>query len=142
MDIQITIAEKSEQPILENLMQLYLYDFSEMCGDDCRRTGPVRMTIPATYWIEPPASFFDQGGRQAGGLCTGPARTEAPEDPPPHSIAEFFIMRKYRRQGVGEQAAFQIFDRFPGPWHVAKSRKCWRDPFLAPGNRYLHRRQL
>ena len=34
------------------------------------------------------------------------------------SISEFFIMRKYRRQGVGLKAAHAIFDRFPGKWEV------------------------
>jgi len=38
----------------------------------------------------------------------------------PWVIAEFFVMRKYRRQGVGRAAAFQVFDRFPGRWEVAE----------------------
>ena len=34
------------------------------------------------------------------------------------AIAEFFIMRKYRRRGIGCAVACQIFDRFPGKWEV------------------------
>ena len=33
-------------------------------------------------------------------------------------MAEFFVMRKYRRRGVGKQMAFNVFDRLPGKWEV------------------------
>jgi predicted acetyltransferase len=35
-------------------------------------------------------------------------------------MAEFFILRKYRRQGAGTRAARELFDRFPGRWEVAE----------------------
>jgi predicted acetyltransferase len=35
-------------------------------------------------------------------------------------MAEFFIMRKYRRQGIGEYVARQIFNQFPGAWQVGQ----------------------
>jgi predicted acetyltransferase len=38
------------------------------------------------------------------------------------SIAEFFVMRKYRRRGIGKQAAFLVFDMFPGKWEVRQIR--------------------
>ena len=41
---------------------------------------------------------------------------------PPFDMAEFFVMRKYRRHGVGRQAALEIFRRFPGPWQVRQQR--------------------
>lgn len=34
------------------------------------------------------------------------------------SVAEFFVMRKYRRKGVGKSIAFQVFDKFPSKWEV------------------------
>ena len=33
-------------------------------------------------------------------------------------MAEFFVMRKYRRLGVGRRTAEEIFSRFPGSWTV------------------------
>jgi predicted acetyltransferase len=33
-------------------------------------------------------------------------------------MAEFFILRKYRHQGIGARAAWELFDRFPGRWEV------------------------
>ena len=33
-------------------------------------------------------------------------------------MADFFILRRYRRYGVGTEAARQIWSRYPGPWEV------------------------
>ena len=43
------------------------------------------------------------------------AQTDEPID---HGIAEFCILPKYRRMGVGRAALFQIFDRIHGKWHL------------------------
>ncbi|HSX27021.1 MAG TPA: hypothetical protein VLE89_08480 [Chlamydiales bacterium] len=33
-------------------------------------------------------------------------------------ITEFYILPCYRKLGLGKALAFEIFDRFPGPWQV------------------------
>jgi predicted acetyltransferase len=33
-------------------------------------------------------------------------------------MSEFFVMRKYRRGGVGREAARLVFALFPGAWQV------------------------
>ena len=33
-------------------------------------------------------------------------------------MAEFFVLRKYRRGGVGTDAARAVFARFPGEWQT------------------------
>lgn len=43
----------------------------------------------------------------------------------PHSIAEFLVLPKYRRRGVGTAAARAAFAEFPGDWEVHQ----------VPGNR-------
>jgi predicted acetyltransferase len=35
-------------------------------------------------------------------------------------VSEFFVLRKYRRRGVGTRAARMLFGRFPGRWEVAE----------------------
>jgi predicted acetyltransferase len=35
-------------------------------------------------------------------------------------MEEFFVMKKYRKSGVGKQTAFYLFDLFPGKWEVAQ----------------------
>ena len=38
-----------------------------------------------------------------------------------HSIAEFMVIPKYRRNKIGKSIAYQIFDMFPGNWEVSPS---------------------
>jgi predicted acetyltransferase len=42
-------------------------------------------------------------------------------DPDVYDVAEFFVMRQYRRSGVGHAAAFLLWNRFPGVWTVRVS---------------------
>ncbi len=37
-----------------------------------------------------------------------------------YRMSEFFILRRFRRHYIGKQAAFAIFDRFPGKWEVTE----------------------
>ena len=49
-----------------------------------------------------------------------------------YSMAEFFILRKYRGRGIGRQVAFDVFDLFCGRWEVYQvdtnvvGQKFWR----------------
>lgn len=40
-----------------------------------------------------------------------------------HSVAEFFILKKYRKQGIGKIAAEKIFNIFPGKWRIVMLSK-------------------
>jgi predicted acetyltransferase len=52
-------------------------------------------------------------------------------------ISEFFVLRKYRRRGVGTRAARTLFARFPGRWEVAEvawnvaAQRFWRQAIRA-----------
>lgn len=64
-----------------------------------------------------PGGIHSLCGRMAGFVLV----RNLEESTPVHSIAEFFILRKYRRRGVGKAAAHQIFGMFPGQWRVAQT---------------------
>ena len=59
----------------------------------------------------------------------------------PHDMAEFFVMRKYRRHGIGIVAARELFARFPGDWQVRQlTANRGRDDLLAARHtRPVHR---
>jgi predicted acetyltransferase len=122
MDIQILPVPIEQAGVLENLMYLYLYDFSEFTGDDVDDLGLFTDEHLHLYWNEPERYPFliQVDGKHAGFVLARRMHfeNEAVSSSPTHSIAEFFIMRKYRHQKVGQQAAWFIFDRFPGRWLV------------------------
>ena len=112
-----------DKPILSNLMQLYLHDFSVYDGADINAQGIYAYPYLDLYWLEPTRfPFFVQiEGKYAGFILIRHGcynfKTQK-EDDNLLSIAEFFVMRKYRRQGVGVWAAKSMFDQFAGAWQV------------------------
>ncbi len=113
MDVQITPVAVEEHDVLAALLQLYVYDFSEMLGLDVGDDG--RYHAPP---IEGRDAFLVRvDGKLAGfALVLGKSRLTGEEGV--HDVAEFFVLQRYRRTGVGEKAARWLFDRYPGPWEV------------------------
>ena len=122
MQITLLPAAASEKPALANLMQLYQYDLSEFNGADVDDQGCFDSAHLEAFWTATDCQplLIRVGERLAGfALVHRQSRLHNPFDG--HAVAEFFIMRHYRRQGVGRTAVTQLFDRFPGLWEVSAS---------------------
>src|SRR5215831_2379682 len=109
MKIELRQARSHEFPILERLMQLYLYDFAAIddwpIADDGRYGNAPTIE---SFWKDPQMmSFFVRVGN--GAYFAG----EGTRD-----ISEFFILRRHRRRGIGTEVARRVFDRYPGKWEV------------------------
>jgi predicted acetyltransferase/8-oxo-dGTP pyrophosphatase MutT (NUDIX family) len=129
--VQLILAGPEKQPVLANLLELYLHDFSEYDDADVRSDGRYGYGYLDCYWSEPGRYPFliQVDGKLAGFALV---RTLEAGEVPLYSMAEFCVLRKYRRQGVGRSAAVQLFDRFPGRWEVNQeaanlpSQSFWR----------------
>ena len=112
VDVEVIEAELPHKPVLRNLLELYQHDFSEFDGADLDEHGVYGYRYLDNYWTEPERHplLFRVDGRWAG-FALVRAGT-------PHDMAEFFVMRKYRRHGVGTALAREVFARFPGEWQV------------------------
>ena len=126
-DLDVARAERTERAAIENLMQLYVHDFSEQWAGEARgevsddgRFEPYPLDA---YWREADhiPLLVRVGGRLAGFVLV---------DAESHSgrlldrnVAEFFILRKHRRAGVGAMAAHAVFGRYPGVWEAAVARR-------------------
>ena len=119
MNVQIHPAGLDEKGLLERLMELYLYDFSEFDGADVDEQAQYGYPYLERYWAETGRTPFliRVDGILAGFVLVFEYTLLGI---PGHMIAEFFVMRKYRRMGVGRLAAFAAFDRFPGHWEVSQ----------------------
>lgn len=85
--------------------------------------GRVGYDKLALYWSEPDRRFpflIRDDGRVAGFVLVTRG-SPASDDPDVLDIAEFFVLRRYRRSGVGRAAAFLLWDRLPGQWIVRVS---------------------
>ena len=113
----IRIEQKS---VLMQMMELNSYDFSEFTGDDISEYGYYGYAHIDDYWNEAGRyPFFIRADGKLAGLVLIRSCSEYSDLPRPHCVAEFFVMRKYRRHGVGLAAATQVFSLFPGGWEVS-----------------------
>jgi predicted acetyltransferase len=114
-------------------MELYLYEFSDVDGREIGEDGRFGYATLDAYWGAPGRyPFLVRVDGKLAGFALVAAQRILDGATPGHLIAEFFILRTYRRRGVGTAAAFQIFDAFPGLWWVgehaanAPARAFWR----------------
>lgn len=131
MEIEVTQASLDDKPILQRMMEFYQYDFSEYDDNDLDLNGIYGYPWLDHYWWEQGRHAFivRVDGKLAGFVLVNQFTYLSNSE---WSIAEFFIMRKYRRKDVGKTAAFFIFDMFRGIWEVHQlennvpSQQFWR----------------
>ena len=106
MDVLVVEASFQEKPVLHRLMQLYLYDSTEFTGEDAGQDGVFTYRYFYEYWHETERfPFLIYCGVNLAGFSLVNSHTMVLEQGAGRSIAEFFVMRKYRRRGVGRRAA-------------------------------------
>jgi len=119
--VEVREARAGDRPVLRRLMQLYLYDFAAIdgwnIGDDGRYGSASRI---ARFWTDRTRTSFlvRLDGRLAGFVLIRDGAHFAGKGT--REISEFFVLRRYRRRGVGERAATRVFDMFPGKWELCE----------------------
>ncbi len=122
-EISVDPAAQGERALISGLFQFYIYDFAEMYGggfDDVGDDGryPAYSYLDS-YWTDADRMPFvvRSDGRTAGFVLVNTvSHRSAPID---HAVAEFFILRQFRRGGTGRAAAQAVFQRYPGKWELA-----------------------
>jgi predicted acetyltransferase len=125
--LHIAIAAADERSVVDNLVQLYIHDFSELFAGTARgdlgNDGRYVVDIPVALWWQDtdriPLLIRIDGKLAGFALVNAVAHSGETVD---RNMAEFFIVRKYRRLGAGTAAAHAIFSRYPGRWEAAVMR--------------------
>jgi len=137
MTIQIEPITIDHKSVLIQLMNLYNYDFTEFEDDDINEHGYFNYSYTDHLWTEDSRHpfFIRVNGKLAGFVIVkdnSDQRFQYIDDKNAHHINEFFVMKKYRRGGVGSFAAKAVFDKFKGKWEVCQmpnnlpARKFWK----------------
>ena len=120
MDIKLEPIKIEQKSVFMQMMELFSYDFSEFSGDDINEYGYFGYPRIDDYWNEEGRyPFFIRADGKLAGLVLIRSCAEYNDITAPHNIAEFFVMKKYRKKGVGKTAAEMAFDMFRGGWEVA-----------------------
>ena len=120
--MSLDFATLASAPLLSNLLELYLHDLSEIFPVEVGPDGRFGYGL-SLYWSQPERrfAFLIRVGTRAAGFALVTRGSPATDDPEDLDVAEFFVLRGYRRSGVGRRAAFLLWDRLPGSWVVRVS---------------------
>jgi predicted acetyltransferase len=120
MNVELQVIPQAQKALLHNLMEKYMHDFSEYDGEDVDEQGLYGYKWSDQYFIDADRypMVIRADGKIAGLVLV--RRGSGFDEDPAHSLAEFFVMRKYRRKGVGTRAARLAFEQFPGKWEVSQ----------------------
>jgi predicted acetyltransferase len=122
--LEVIPATPEQAPILANLIELYAHDFSEFLPIDVGEDGRFGYPTLPLYWSEPdwrPSDrrpFLIRIDGKLAGFALIQNGSEVYDNPAVWDMAEFFILRRYRRHGTGTKAAHTLWALFPGPWEV------------------------
>jgi predicted acetyltransferase len=131
--VSVTVREApaAQRPMLDRLLQLYKYDFSEFAPigspygevDEEGRFAPYPGL--ERYWHDSGhiPLLIRADDRLAGFVLVH--QWSALGLALDHGVGEFFVLRKYRRASVGTRAALLVFRRYPGRWEVPVA---WYNP--------------
>ena len=118
MNTEITRVSLDEKETLRNLLEKYDYEFSQYDGRDVDEKGNFGYEWLDYYWIEDGryAYFIRVDGKIAGFAMSCPyAEYRESTD---YQVAEFCILPKYRKLGLGKTLAFYLLDSLEGNWEI------------------------
>ncbi|KHL05682.1 GNAT family N-acetyltransferase [Sinomonas humi] len=132
MELEVIPAEPEQRSLLRQLLELYRYDISELDQSDVNDDGFYGYRWLEFYWTESERHpfLFRVDGHPAGFALVRTGKVT--------EMAEFFVLRKYRGQGIGTGAARALFSRFPGKWLVSQvpgndaATRFWRATIPGP----------
>ena len=117
MQIQLVPTTAEQAPLIANLYQYYAYESSDWEGEDVEADGLFYLHQPhlQRYWQEPDwsASLILADGFIAGFLLierSELAGLDALE------FADLFVLKRYRRHGIGRALAEQILGSGDEAW--------------------------
>jgi len=126
--IQLIPATLKDYPIIQNMGRFYVYDMSEYMHWEIPADGLFECIDFKKYWqIDNTLPFLIRYKNElAGFVIIDKKGSDATID---FNVAQFFILKKFKNQGMGRHVAHQVFDQFIGAWEV----------MVIPGNEGAYR---
>lgn len=118
MNIEIILVNKEEKEILRNLLEKYEYEFSQYNQRDVNDLGLFGYDYLDSYWLEESRFpyFIRVDKKLVGFILINDYRELHVETA--YSVAEFFILYKYRKMGAGKFAVQYLFKKYKGKWQL------------------------
>lgn len=119
--VKIVEAKKEDRDTMMNLLEKYLYEFSQWEKTDVNDDGLYGYEYLDCYFEEEHRyPYFIKVDDKLAGLILISDYPEVPEENTDFCLSEFFIMSKYRRKGYGKEAVFHALDLHHGKWQLKR----------------------
>lgn len=122
LKINLVPVANDDYLILLNLARFYEYDISEFFGDEpswaIKEDGLYELGVDYKKYFKNKNAypFFIRYEEKLAGFAIIDKESITPGID--FSVAQFFILRTYKRKGLGKQVALECFKKFPGTWEV------------------------
>lgn len=127
MDVTLEPAGDDRRGTIANLFQFYVHDFTDFWETRRVEFGEDGRFPPYpwldSYWEDParePLLIRADGNLAGFVLINREGHSAKPCD---FNMAEFFVARHYRREGVGRAAALAAIQPRAGLWEIAVARR-------------------
>lgn len=117
--------ESEQKHVLENLMTLFLHDLSEYADDILIDSDGLHRFDVLDWFFEKEGLtpyFIESEGAILGFILIQSGAYTNPEHAD-YVLNSYFILKRYRRQGVGSAAAAEFFKQYPGRYCVGQLKK-------------------
>lgn len=122
MYVHLELAGCSDLTLFQHLMQFYFYDFTAYLNIHVEEDGSFQSYPDLEKYLRPSDKRHHAYIIRCDGKIAGFALVDSPANHPDgdHYMTEFFVLKRFRRQGVGRKAACLLFDKYPGRWYVSQ----------------------
>lgn len=118
-DITIIKANKEQSSVIAQLYELYTYEMTVLADFDINDNGYYGYDDLPLYWQEPHKyPYLIWVNKKLAGFVLIQKGSPIDKELNVWDVAEFFIMRKFRRKGIGQSVAHQLWTQHEGPWQV------------------------
>lgn len=118
-NLELIRASAEQRPIFENLLEMYIHDFSEFHTVAPGSDGRFGYPDLGLYWLEPEHhAFLAQMDGDLAGFALVRKLLSIEGNQAVWDMAEFFVLRGIRRRGIGTEMAQAVWALFPGAWQV------------------------
>ena len=118
VNLEVRRAQPVDRLPIYRMLELYQHDLSDIWDQDLDAHGEYGYALDS-FWHEDDCHAFVAlvDGHYAGFALVDSAVRVGESG---WWMSQFFVLKKYRRRGVGEALAIDVFDRLPGRWEVGQ----------------------
>jgi predicted acetyltransferase len=116
-DLSISKIGPESDVVLRNLFEHYMHDMAEWFEIDTKADGSYSYDT-SLVWKNAYDAYLAKVGDSIAGFALIGTADEWLGDIGAHDVHEFFVIRRYRRSGIGQRMATLLWNERPGEWLV------------------------